>query len=375
MATFNSQMFYLGNFAAMDTVESNTEAENPGLILGTYASPELINVTVSDANNDGALSDDEMGTTAGEDISFDVGFGATTQFIDTTLVYNVTVTLGDGSTIGIYGTVIQSQDGNTFLTDYANGGSFDNLSVQSFSLTSLVSSNYTGFFADSSVDNTSVICFASGSPIDTNMGERVVETLSAGDLVRTLDNGYVHLIGVFSTPVGNQASDQPILIPQGALCNGLPNSDSWLSPQHRLMVSSPVAERMFGEKEVLISAKAFLECDEVVQKPALENMRYYHLICERHEIVFSAGYPVETFFPGDYGLKMMSSTATGRRAARLVKLTNHERCKPARNFPKMLRQKKLIERMVKNDRPFWVPNAKKPMRIQAFDLSRKSIAS
>lgn len=139
MATFNSQMFYLGNFAAMDTVESNTEAENPGLILGTYASPELINVTVSDANNDGALSDDEMGTTAGEDISFDVGFGATTQFIDTTLVYNVTVTLGDGSTIGIYGTVIQSQDGNTFLTDYANGGSFDNLSVQSFSLTSLVS--------------------------------------------------------------------------------------------------------------------------------------------------------------------------------------------------------------------------------------------
>jgi hypothetical protein len=72
---------------------------------------------------------------------------------------------------------------------------------------------------------------------------------------------------------------------------------------------------------------------------------------------------------------MMSSTATGRRAARLVKLTNHERCKPARNFPKMLRQKKLIERMVKNDRPFWVPNEKKPMRIQAFDLSRKSIAS
>ena len=39
MTTYNSQMFYLGNFADMDTNETNSDAENANLISGTYNKP------------------------------------------------------------------------------------------------------------------------------------------------------------------------------------------------------------------------------------------------------------------------------------------------------------------------------------------------
>ena len=48
MPVFNSQMFFLGNFADMDTNESNGDTENAAAILGSYSKPPLITVAVDD---------------------------------------------------------------------------------------------------------------------------------------------------------------------------------------------------------------------------------------------------------------------------------------------------------------------------------------
>ena len=41
---------------------------------------------------------------------------------------------------------------------------------------------------------------------------------------------------------------------QGALGNGLPRRDLLVSRQHRMLVRSSIAGRMFGDKEVLVAA-------------------------------------------------------------------------------------------------------------------------
>lgn len=353
MATYNSQMFYLGNFTDMDTNEAIISNENPKAILGTYASPNLVNVTVQDSNNDNRLDDDELGTTPGEDISYDVGSGPTTQFLDSTSVYVVSVLLADGSTTNIFATAIQTQNGDVFLTDPWNGGSFDNLNVQSFQITRLNNSGYTNFIADSSVDNTAVVCFVGGTKIRTPSGGVAVEHLRAGDQIVTLDHGPVRLRGVFSKPIGRIAKNQPVSITQGALGNGYPRRDLLLSPQHRVMVSSMVAQRMFGQREVLICAKALIGVAGITQRPAPRDQSYYHLICDRHEIVFAFGYPAETFYPGDQAMSTLSTTGAGRQAAASTLHDQRALHQPARFVPEMAQQRKLVQRISKNAQPYW----------------------
>lgn len=353
MAVFNSGMFFLGNFADMDPDETNTVSENSGLVLGTYNFPALVNVTVSDADDGGSIADDEFGTSPGEDVSYDVGAGPVTQFIDSTIVYNVTVELEDGSFIDILATAIQTQNGDVFLTDFANDGSFDNLVVRSFELTSVSEDNYTGFFANSSVDNTRSVCFLTGTLIDTELGQVPVEALVAGDKVRTLDHGYVPLLGVFSSPVGKEPKAQPVVFPAGALSDGLPKRDLHVSPQHRMFCAGRLAERMFDTNEVLISAKFFRDHLPLPEVAPRNSERYWHLICARHEVVFSEGYPTETMLAGDMALQALGATPAGKAAAAVLKqLRTGRPVHPARPIPKGARQRQFVKRMITNKRDF-----------------------
>ncbi len=150
-------------------------------------------------------------------------------------------------------------------------------------------------------DNTNVICFAKGTKIKTPAGERLVEDLVVGDHVVTQDNGLQKLRWIGSRTVKAQGALAPIVISEGVLGN---TRDLRVSPQHRMMVSGDKAERMFGQWEVLAAAKHLMNWEGIYQEDG-EEITYFHLLFDAHEIVFAEGAPTESFHPGVVGLSSL----------------------------------------------------------------------
>jgi len=155
------------------------------------------------------------------------------------------------------------------------------------------------------------ICFVAGTRILTATGEKPVEALAAGDLVVTRDRGPQPLLWVGCTTftaasLATRPNQAPIRITSGALAKNLPARPLMVSPQHRVLVSGPAVQRICGKKEVLIPAKALLERSGVSQMGTENDVHYYHLLFERHELVQAEGALCESFFPGPMAMEMLS---------------------------------------------------------------------
>lgn len=151
-------------------------------------------------------------------------------------------------------------------------------------------------------------CFAAGTLIETATGPLPVETLKAGDLVKTADHGLQPLLWVGASTVDASGDDAPIHIPAGALGN---YRDLWVSPQHRLMQSSWQAEMMFGTAEHFIPACGLVGQFGITSQPRAQ-ITYCHLLCANHEVVFAEGLATESLHLGHMthdilGPKMMSA--------------------------------------------------------------------
>ncbi|MEO0744994.1 MAG: Hint domain-containing protein, partial [Pseudomonadota bacterium] len=152
-----------------------------------------------------------------------------------------------------------------------------------------------------------IICFTPGTRIATQKGEVAVEDLAPGDKVFTRDNGLQPLRWMGRRDLGAaelraQPRLQPVLIRRGALGRDLPERDMLVSPQHRMLVTSDMAEIMFEEREVLIPAKHLTGLDGV---DAVETgaVSYLHLMFDHHEVVLADGAWSESFQPADRTLK------------------------------------------------------------------------
>ena len=159
-----------------------------------------------------------------------------------------------------------------------------------------------------------VICFATGTRITTYRGKRPVEDLKVGDLVLTFDNGFrpIRWIGsrmLSARELRNNDLLRPITIRAGALGHGLPERDLVLSRQHRVLVKSPVAERMFGQREVLVPAKDLRGLDGVDIASDIQSVEYWHILFDDHEVILSENTPTESFFFGAQARGTVSSEA------------------------------------------------------------------
>ena len=169
--------------------------------------------------------------------------------------------------------------------------------------------------ADLTFDNTNVVCFAAGTMIQTQMGEVSVENLRQGDMVLTRDRGFQPLRWVGGNKVSievlaEHANLRPIRIQAGALGSNLPQQDLLVSPQHRVLVSSKIVERMFnGEAEVLVAAKQLVMIDGIDVADDVDSVEYFHFLFDQHEIVFSNGAETESLFTGPEALKAVSPEA------------------------------------------------------------------
>jgi len=199
----------------------------------------------------------------------------------------------------------------------ANGGSVDYSNNTAFgtgggiALTGINASNANQLLT---AETTGVVCFARGTMIETRSGQVAIEDLQSGDLVKTMDRGFQELRWIGSRKLDaidlqHHPRLLPIRIKAGALGEGLPVKDLIVSPQHRMLVRSTIAERMFGAHEVLIPANKLLILDGIDIDKAATSVEYFHMLFDQHEIVFADGSASESLFTGPEALLSLTEEA------------------------------------------------------------------
>lgn len=148
----------------------------------------------------------------------------------------------------------------------------------------------------------------------TDQGEAPVEALVAGSRVVTADRGAQDLRWVGSQLIDAQtlASNpqlRPIRIKAGALGDNQPSRDLVVSPQHRILVRSRIAQKIFGAAEILVAAKQLLQIDGIDVAEDLDTVEYFHFLFDRHEVVFSEGAQTESLYTGPEALKAVGEAA------------------------------------------------------------------
>ena len=144
------------------------------------------------------------------------------------------------------------------------------------------------------VNATSVPCFVAGTLIATPDGDRRAETLQPGDLVMTKDEGAQPLRWIGARQVAATGTFAPIHIRANTLGQ---HRDLLVSPLHRVLIRDNLAELLFGEAEVLVTARDLVN-DRSITRREGGRVTYVHLLFDRHQVVFSEGLETESFLPG-----------------------------------------------------------------------------
>ncbi|WP_170558562.1 Hint domain-containing protein [Ruegeria atlantica] len=152
-----------------------------------------------------------------------------------------------------------------------------------------------------------VPCFVKGTLIETEKGPRPVEELSVGDRVRVSSGELLPVKWIGKKTMSAEALQRnprlrPVCIQKGAIGDGLPDRDLYVSPQHRIVLEGWRAELLFGEPRVFSAAVHLVNDKTIRQVRSDEAVTYFHIACDRHAILMSHGLPTESLFLGDMAL-------------------------------------------------------------------------
>ena len=197
----------------------------------------------------------------------------------------ITVTM-NGVTTTITGTTFYLADGRSYFTP-TDGTNLDNAVFQS--------SSFVTSTGPLPVGDLGPPCFVEGSMIETDKGEKRVETLCIGDLVLTKDAGFQPIIWIGQSVFDGSGDHAPVVFDVGAIGN---SHALRVSPQHRVLIQGWMAELVCGQDEVLASAKHMAN-DVTIRRAPQEAVTYFHILLPRHHLVRSHGCWSESFFPGD----------------------------------------------------------------------------
>lgn len=207
------------------------------------------------------------------------------------------------------------------------------------------------------VDLQIVPCFTRGTQIDTDRGEVAVEDLMVGDLIRTLDNDLRPVRWIGSRFLAARSLDaspnlRPVRIRAGALGGGTPSADLIVSPQHRVLVRSNIALRMFGTDEVLVAAKQLLTIDGIDIAEDLAEVEYFHLLFDQHQVIYSNGAATESLFVGPMARAGIGKAAQQEIDAIFPELSEVDyQPVPARHIPAGREARHMAGRHTKNNKP------------------------
>jgi hypothetical protein len=145
---------------------------------------------------------------------------------------------------------------------------------------------------DGYADNVSLIlntaCFCRGTLIRTPDGETPIEQLNRGDMVLTASGAArpVAWTGHRRLDLSKHARPwdvRPVRIGRGAFGEGLPHRDLWVSPGHNI-----------AWKGVLLPASLLIN-DRSIRQVQADEVEYWHVELETHDIIFSEGLASESY--------------------------------------------------------------------------------
>ncbi|TNF23172.1 MAG: Hint domain-containing protein [Rhodobacteraceae bacterium] len=133
-------------------------------------------------------------------------------------------------------------------------------------------------------------CFAAGTQIATPEGERAVETLAIGDAILTAEGKTVTVKWLGQQTLRkflNATRIQPVRLRAGALGDGLPRRDLTVTGEHGLLIDGLVINAAALVNGTTI---AWVPLDEIA-----DEVTYYHVETEMHDVILAEGAPAETF--------------------------------------------------------------------------------
>lgn len=138
-------------------------------------------------------------------------------------------------------------------------------------------------------------CFVSGTLIQTPFGLHRVEDLKQGDLVMTRDHGPQPLRWIGFSHRRSSGPNAPIIFEECALGT---HHQVAFSPNHRVLIRSPMANMLFDGCDVLVKAAHLVNGSTIRRKVSNQPITYCHLLFDRHEIVNTNGLESESYHPG-----------------------------------------------------------------------------
>ena len=342
-----SEIKYLGS-ATQDFVEIAVDAgaDVSNLVVTIYHS----NGTVRSTNS---LFGQNHTTVNGKDV-YVVESGAPSTF--TGLHKHGGVALSENGTV--YEFVSFSDNAATITATQGDASGLTSIDIgQAGAGSSLETTDGGDSYALQTTPNSgSIPCLTKGTRIQTYDGEVKVEDLQPGMRLLTVEGTYVPLRIVLSTLVSREEHLQdarlaPIRITAGALGQGLPKVDLLVSRQHRMLVSSCIAKKMFEETSVLVAAVRLTVLSGIYVDTSVDDVEYFHLILDQHRVIFAESAPTESLFVGQCAMSMLSEDAIEEIRLLFPAISQPDHSyEPAYLIPDRKRQKRLLERHAKNAR-------------------------
>jgi len=203
--------------------------------------------------------------------------GAKTNFVD---IEGHTVTISSDSGEG-------TTSGSITLSDGAV------LHLSNLSSTSWFSNAISDGAGGTDIFVSDTACYCRGTLILTERGEVAVEDLAIGDRVMTISGEAepIKWIGRRSYQgrfIAGRRWALPVRIGAGALADGVPARDLFLSPAHALYIEG-----------VLVEAEHLLNGATITQAQSIERVEYFHIELAAHHVIFADGAPAETYVDTD----------------------------------------------------------------------------
>lgn len=247
------------------------------------------------------------------------------------------------------GTVVNDSVFGNFTVSDGVGYS---VSSGTFTLPSGITVTYSAF-----ENGTGVPCFTRDTAILLETGSQPIQNLRTGDLIATMEHGLqpVRWIGrrrFDRSTLEDNSRLLPVRILAGTLGGGMPGRDLLVSRQHRMLVQSRIAERMFGTTQVLIPAIKLTVLPGIYVDESVSEVEYFHLLFDQHQVIFAENAPTESLFTGVEALKSVGPEARREIFDIFPELaegtTTNE---PARLIPAGRQQARLLERHRRNNKP------------------------
>lgn len=140
-------------------------------------------------------------------------------------------------------------------------------------------------------------CILRGTYVRSMSGDVPVESLKIGDLIQSSMTGEFRSIRWIGRRLLTGSSFDtehlrkvhlPVRIARGAIAQGLPARDLYISPGHALLIGQ------YG-----VSARLLINGSSVRQVDAMEEIEYFHIELDSHDGMYAEGLPVETYLEAD----------------------------------------------------------------------------